>query len=63
MGSTAIICTDGLRAAMATWRGVSAAIVAGDDELELARVADALVSEGTARAACLVAMPPTKRSK
>ena len=58
------VCTDGLRAAMATWRGVSAAIAAGDDELELARTADALVSEGTARAACLIAMPPTpKRSK
>ena len=56
-------CTDGLRAAMATWRGVSAAIAAGDDETELARTADALVSEGTARAACLVAMPLIKRSK
>ena len=56
------VCTDGLRAAMATWRGVSAAIAAGDDETELARTADALVSEGTARAACLIAMPP-KRSK
>lgn len=57
------VCTDGLRAAMATWRGVTEAIAKGDDETELARTADALVSEGTARAACLVAMPPLKRSK
>ena len=56
------VCTDGLRASMATWQSVSAAIAQGDDELELARVADALMSEGTARAACLIAMPP-KRSK
>ena len=56
------VCATGLRAAMATWQSVSAAIAQGDDELELARTADALVSEGTARAACLIAMPP-KRSK
>lgn len=55
-------CTDGLRAAMATWQSVSAAIAQGDDQLELARVADALMSEGTARTTCLIAMPP-KRSK
>ena len=57
------VCATGLRAAMATWQGVSEAIAKGDDELELARTADALVSEGTARAACLIAMPPPKRSK
>lgn len=59
------VCTDGLRAAMATWRGVTEAIAKGDDETELARTADAMMSEGTARAACLIAMPPspTKRSK
>lgn len=58
------VCTDGLRGAMTAWQSVSVAIAQGDDELELARTADALVSEGTARAACLIAMPPTpKRSK
>ena len=57
------VCTTGLRGAMSAWQSVSAAIAQGDDELELARVADALVSEGTARAACLIAMPPLKRSK
>ena len=58
------VCATGLRGAMSAWQSVSAAIAAGDDETELARVADALVSEGTARAACLIAMPPTpKRSK
>ena len=55
------LCATGLRGAMTAWQGVSAAIAQGDDELELARTADALVSEGTTRAACLVAMP--KRSK
>jgi len=56
------VCTTGLRGAMSAWQSVSEAIAAGDDETELARTADALVSEGTARAACLIAMPP-KRSK
>ena len=57
------VCAAGLRASMTAWQSVSTAIAAGDDETELARTADALISEGTARAACLVAMPPTKRSK
>ena len=56
-------CAEGLRGAMTAWQGVSEAVTKGDDETELARTADALVSEGTARAVCLVAMPPTKRSK
>ena len=56
-------CTDGLRGAMSAWQSVSEAIAKGDDGTELARTADALVSEGTARAACLIAMPPPKRSK
>ena len=56
-------CADGLRGAMTAWQGVSEAITKGDDEQELSRLADALVSEGTARGVCVVALQPLKRSK
>ncbi len=56
-------CAEGLRGAMAASQGVSAAITQGDDELEMSRMASALVSEGTARGVCVVALQPLKRSK
>ena len=53
-------CAEGLRGAIAAWQGVSVAITQGDNELEMTRMADALVSEGAARGVCVVAL---KRSK
>lgn len=49
-------CAEGLRGAISAWQGVSAAVAQGDDELELRRTADALISEGTARGVCIVAL-------
>lgn len=46
-------CAAGLRASLERWRATSAAVVAGGDGA--AETAEALVSEGLARTACLKA--------
>ena len=53
-------CTDGLTRAIGAWQGVTEAVAKGNETLASARTADALISEGTARGACLVTTLPTE---
>ena len=52
-------CAAGLTRAIATWQGVTEATAKGDATLASARTADALISEGTARGACIATTLPT----
>ena len=51
-------CTDGLTRAISVWQGVTEATAKGDATLASARTADALISEGTARGACIATTLP-----
>lgn len=53
-------CTDGLTRAIGAWQGVTEAVAKGNETLASARTADALISEGTARGACLVTTLPAE---
>lgn len=55
-------CTDGLTRAISVWQGVTEATAKGDTTLASARTADALISEGAARGACIATTLPAPGS-
>lgn len=56
-------CAASLTEAISAWQSVSEAAARGDAQVEAARLATALVAEGSARTTCIVTMAPGPSAK